>query len=407
MSAAARAEARRKAILSRGTDRLAKLTTSARGEDAGAYLQTESPSIASNTSSFLGEESSNMPTPQRFTPSPSPGLTPRKQPSGNGLRATSGPASFVSASSPSASTTSSDHLFSPGTSASTAATGTPHNPSAFLPEQQQQFMQALMHAAASTGSTGASLPGLSSPIGDPALPMDFNGPPLDNPFAALLGAGGRMPQGGAGTRSASAGFGPPGFGQPSSGSAPPLPPGLAQLLGGGADPSQGFMQQEPKKPKTMLQKIMPLLHLVAIWCLLSYFILFAEPQAFGKSIHAPGVGMDSIRYAWNRWSQLAWRPYDRVLAMPFFSVYVTLQLVLHSAHYFLGLDAIALPSLFQLALPSLPPPFPSLIVNSLKYIKMGSMFLDDLSGLLVGLGFVIWMSGWVGTGGVASWSATV
>jgi hypothetical protein len=38
MSAAARAEARRKAILSRGTDRLAKLTTSARGEDAPAYL---------------------------------------------------------------------------------------------------------------------------------------------------------------------------------------------------------------------------------------------------------------------------------------------------------------------------------------------------------------------------------
>jgi hypothetical protein len=34
MSAAARAEARRKAILSRGTDRLAKLTTSGRGEDA-------------------------------------------------------------------------------------------------------------------------------------------------------------------------------------------------------------------------------------------------------------------------------------------------------------------------------------------------------------------------------------
>jgi len=36
--AAARAEARRKAILSRGTDRLAKLTTSARGEDAPAYM---------------------------------------------------------------------------------------------------------------------------------------------------------------------------------------------------------------------------------------------------------------------------------------------------------------------------------------------------------------------------------
>lgn len=37
-SAAARAEARRKAILARGGDRLAKLTSSARGEDASTYL---------------------------------------------------------------------------------------------------------------------------------------------------------------------------------------------------------------------------------------------------------------------------------------------------------------------------------------------------------------------------------
>lgn len=37
-SAAARAEARRKAILSRGTDRLSKLTSSARGEDNPVYL---------------------------------------------------------------------------------------------------------------------------------------------------------------------------------------------------------------------------------------------------------------------------------------------------------------------------------------------------------------------------------
>jgi hypothetical protein len=39
MSATARAEARRKAILSRGNDRLSKLTTSARGEDAPAYMK--------------------------------------------------------------------------------------------------------------------------------------------------------------------------------------------------------------------------------------------------------------------------------------------------------------------------------------------------------------------------------
>lgn len=39
MSAAERAEARRKAILNRGSDRLKKLTTSARGEDHPAYAE--------------------------------------------------------------------------------------------------------------------------------------------------------------------------------------------------------------------------------------------------------------------------------------------------------------------------------------------------------------------------------
>lgn len=37
-AAAKRAEARRKAILARGTDRLSKLTTSARGEDAPQFV---------------------------------------------------------------------------------------------------------------------------------------------------------------------------------------------------------------------------------------------------------------------------------------------------------------------------------------------------------------------------------
>lgn len=37
-SAAAKAEARRKAILSRGSDRLSKLTSSARGEDNPVYM---------------------------------------------------------------------------------------------------------------------------------------------------------------------------------------------------------------------------------------------------------------------------------------------------------------------------------------------------------------------------------
>lgn len=50
-SAAARAEARRKAILARGGDRLAKLTSSARGEDASTYLHDGTYNIAGSVAS--------------------------------------------------------------------------------------------------------------------------------------------------------------------------------------------------------------------------------------------------------------------------------------------------------------------------------------------------------------------
>lgn len=60
-------------------------------------------------------------------------------------------------------------------------------------------------------------------------------------------------------------------------------------------------------------------------------------------------------------------------------------------------DAVQPPTLLAFALPHLPPPLPSLIVNGLKYLQMGSLFLDDLSGLVVGLGFIVWFSGWFAT----------
>ncbi|KAI6107388.1 hypothetical protein EDD16DRAFT_1729438 [Pisolithus croceorrhizus] len=63
-SSAARAEARRKAILGRGSDRLAKLTTSARGEEATSYIQTDVPvrtGASTDLASFTGEETPSMP----------------------------------------------------------------------------------------------------------------------------------------------------------------------------------------------------------------------------------------------------------------------------------------------------------------------------------------------------------
>jgi hypothetical protein len=50
--------------------------------------------------------------------------------------------------------------------------------------------------------------------------------------------------------------------------------------------------------------------------------------------------------------------------------------------------------LLALALPHLPPPFPSIIVNGLKYFQMGSIFLDDLASLVVGIGFIVLFASW-------------
>jgi GET complex subunit GET2 len=54
--------------------------------------------------------------------------------------------------------------------------------------------------------------------------------------------------------------------------------------------------------------------------------------------------------------------------------------------------------LVALALPHLPPPFPSIILNILKYFQMGGLFLDDVAGLVVGVGFLILFAGWSALG---------
>lgn len=109
-------------------------------------------------------------------------------------------------------------------------------------------------------------------------------PPPENPFAALLAA--------------SAGMGGPGAGAGGPGMFPPFgPPGMAGM-GGGAFPGAPMM--EPPKPKTRLQKVLPLLHLVAMWCLLGYFVLWAEPSAYRDL-----VGEDTAAFSlWRRWAGL-------------------------------------------------------------------------------------------------------
>ncbi|KAG8220705.1 hypothetical protein J3R82DRAFT_3001 [Butyriboletus roseoflavus] len=301
-SPAARAEARKKAILSRGGDRLAKLTTSARGQDAPAYIHNDVPGRGS--AAFIGEEMSMPPPP------PPPKETPRPPPP---------PPPFMAQP----------------------------DSSAWSDEQQHQFMQALM---------GSALNPAAFPQSQSSLPPPTTGDPFANMMAQLS----RMnpPQGGAAVGKA------------------PAPP---------ASP----------KPPTRLQKWMSLLHLVCMWCLLAFFVLWKEPQVFvEKSASTVEVAF------WKRWPRLATQgPLEGgvwgVQVVPFFWAFMTLQVMLHSLRIFSGQNQIQPPVLLSLALPHLPPPLPSIITNGLRYLRMGSAFMDDIAAIVFGIGMIILITSWV------------
>ncbi|PIL30776.1 hypothetical protein GSI_06944 [Ganoderma sinense ZZ0214-1] len=332
-SAKARAEARRKAILARGSDRLSRITTSGRGEDGAAYMKD-------GLTNFVGE-TSDMPTPPASVP---------------GSRNVSG--ALPAHTSP----------------LQDAAFGSAPDPSVWSEEQQQQFMNAMLNAAASgrfpgigpvseqqrprASSTASSTTAVASSVAGSSAP-----PPTEDPMAALMAA---FQQGGAGT--------PPAFPFPGTGKAP--------------------SEVAPPKPKTLLQKLLPIIHIISAWALLAYFAIWREPEAYNTKTHG------SQESHWRRWAELSWKsPEDGwgVQTVPFFWAFTTLALVLHTWRIFTRLDPVQPPMLLAFALPHLPPPLPAVITNGLKYLQIGGVMLDDLAGLIVGIGFLIWVANWFAT----------
>ncbi|KAI0935601.1 hypothetical protein AcV5_003983 [Taiwanofungus camphoratus] len=288
MSAAARAEARRKAILSRGTDRLAKLTSSARGEDAPACMHDD-PALAPlpnrpGPETFVGEET--------ILPSPPAPAKDARNPRSSGA------------------------------------------PQGISPDDQLRFLQNAFAAA------GQFPP--PSPTSE------------DEPLSALMS---RMAQ--------------------------------AREV-----PEKSSEKIAMARPKSRLQKLMPFMHLLAAWALLAYFVTWREPEAYESRTHGSHVSEGS----WKRWAELGWKSAEEgwgVQPVPFFWAFTTLTLVLHSWRIFSEVDAPQPPMLLSLALPHLPPPIPSLITNGLMYLRIAGVFLDDIAGLLVGIGLLVWIAGWL------------
>lgn len=314
-SATARAEARRKAILARGADRLSKLTTSARGEDAPVYMQDSKATAlylyrfepdtlrnavdkaaqrkpTSSTSEFLGEETF-MPTPPPMSRSVSE--SPASRPSAGRV----GAQGDLDTNTWSADQ---QRLLAALLGAAGGGTGVQN---AQAQEQQQQLLNAMMQAAGG--------PPPSSRQQGRARSVPPEGAGETDPFSALLaGQSGDMPM-------------------------PPLPDFLKPPA--------------PRRPKTMLQKVLPLLHLVAAWALLAYFVFWREPQAFESSTY----GAVQVENGWTRWADLMQRRPEQgwgvqsvvrivcrcgllelIVSQPFFWAFTTVAVVLHSWRIFQG-----------------------------------------------------------------------
>ncbi|KAI0683330.1 hypothetical protein BC835DRAFT_1296299 [Cytidiella melzeri] len=329
-TATERAEARRKAILSRRGDRLAKLTSSARGEDAPAYMHDDPPLAplprANKFAQFVGEEP----------------VLPTHPPIGSRSARNASPLPFADF----------------GLPASSAP-----DPSVWSEEQQARLLNALMAGAQSRSANQPPQP--TAAIEDNPHSSSNGAPPEGDPLAALMAMMGQS-----GDKEGAAG--PMGM-MSQNMFAPPAPPAPAQ--------------------RTLSQKLMPVVHLVAGWALLIYFVIWKEPQAYEAQPRAA----DATERRWRRWAELGWQSASDnwgVQFVPFFWAFTTLTLILHTWRIFKGLDPVRPHMLVSLALPHLPSPIPSIILNGMKYWQIGSIFLDDIAVLLFGVGVIIWVSSW-------------
>ena len=162
-------------------------------------------------------------------------------------------------------------------------------------QEQQQLLSALLGAAA-----GAGGPGATNPV---AADMQEQQRRL---LAAMMGNAGAIP--------------PPQQQQRRASSVPPQGPSpedplsallamSAQQEGGDMPPMPDFLKNMAPpptavaRPKTLLEKLLPIVHLAAAWILLAYFIFWKEPEAYESRTYG-AVKSDN---RWTRWADLARR----------------------------------------------------------------------------------------------------
>lgn len=285
-AAKARAEARKKAILSGRTNRLAKLTSTARGEEAAAAFIREGmsqpfalPDLELTLSRCLAQAQEKA---QALAQAQAEAQAQQNDLSLPGFRDTN-LRDFVGESTPITSLTPSPGPSRAATpsyatdvsSHARADSGLDSPPPVWTPEQEA-LLRRIMGGPPGAGSPDANADPLA------AMMSMFSGP--GGPLGDMLGGlGGRE-----GDR---------------------VPPALKNLGLGVTGPEEMMnvppMAQPPRPgPKSFLARCLPLLHIIATVALCLWFVVFAEPSTYaavrGDELTAPS----SI---WGRWAVLAKR----------------------------------------------------------------------------------------------------
>ncbi|KAH7330617.1 hypothetical protein B0J17DRAFT_158042 [Rhizoctonia solani] len=363
-TAKARAEARKKAILSGRTNRLAKLTSTARGEEAAAAFIREAQ--AQEKAQALAQAQAESQPQQNDLALP-------------GFR-DSNLRDFVGESTPITSLT-------PSPGPSRAATpsyvadvssraredsGLDSPPPVWTPEQEE-LLRRIMGGPPGAGSPDS---GMTDPLA--AMMSMFSGP--GGPLGDVLGG-----MGGGNNDGISPALKNLGMGSTMPGIVPMVPP---------------MAQPESRLPesKPFLVRCLPMLHIIATVSLCLWFVVFGEPAAFasaGWNELSPTSGS-----MWSRWAVLARKESESfgIHPMPFILVFITLQLILHSLSIFYNPTPIEPTGIFGMIVPHLPQPFPSIIIHSMKYLKLGGVLLDDLSIVIFILGITVFLSSFTASG---------
>ncbi|KIL62203.1 hypothetical protein M378DRAFT_25730 [Amanita muscaria Koide BX008] len=347
-TATAKAEARRKAILARKGERLEKLATSARGED-GTYLhQDQQTAHNAALNEFVGESSGvNMPTPAGLRNS----------------RGTSPAPSLPTSTAPSSRDAYASLSEGPGL-----------DQNVWTSELQGQFLQALMAGARQPTHLPDPIQQLrtlsqSSTSDRRSVSRESSLPPFD----AIM----------------------PPF---------PLDPQFESRQG------MNVPATRVQKPKTLYQKLVPAIHLMAMGCLLLWFVLWRGGEY--SYLEHGGDAMSVNPRFWERWTELARRP-PQIMQEPFgvvgssyflsseanapiqqnfFWAFTTLQIVLHSTRLLSGIDDLQPSTFLSLVLSQLPQRISTVVLSILRYMQLGAMFLDDVACLVVALGFLVYIA---------------